>query len=54
MTLVSWCFIDFCLGFSGFRKVDLHIYEKKSLFGVGEYVFNSSAVCIHECHQRFE
>ena len=32
---------------SEFRKVNLHVR-------VGEYVSNSRADCIHECHQGFE
>ena len=48
---VGWFFMEFCFEFSGFRKVNFHIYEEDSLFGVGESVFNSGTDCIHERHQ---
>ena len=51
---VGWFSIEFCLKFSGFRKIDLHIQESDSLFGIGECVFNSGADCIDECHQGVE
>ena len=46
--------IEFRLKFSGFRKIDLHVYESDSLFRIGVCVFNSGADYIHECHQGVE
>ena len=51
---VSGLSVKFCLAFSRFRKVDLHIQERNSFFGVGECVFNRKADCFHKCHQGFE
>ena len=48
---VGWCSVEFRFKFSGFRKVDLHVQEGDSLFGIGECVFDGGADCIHECHQ---
>ena len=48
---VGWFSIEFRLTFSGFRKIDLHVQESDSLFRIGEFVLNSVADCIHECHQ---
>ena len=42
--------MEFRFKFPGFRKVDLHV-EWGSLFGIGEFVFDGGADCIHECHQ---
>ena len=43
-------FAEFCLKFPRFRKVNLNIYERSSLFRVGEYVFNCWADGIHGYH----
>ena len=47
----GWFSVDFRFKFSGFRKIDLHVQESDSLFGVGKCVFDGGADCIHECHQ---
>ena len=44
-------FLEFRFKLSGFRKIDLHIQESDSFFGIGECVFDGGADCIHECHQ---
>ena len=48
---VGQCSIEFRFKFSGFRKIDLHVQEGDSLFGIDEYVFDGGADCIHECHK---
>ena len=47
----GWFSVDFRFKFSGFRKIDLHVQESDSLFGVGKCVFDGGADCIHECYQ---
>ena len=44
----------FFLEFSGFKTLNFYVWERDSLFGVGECVFNTRADCIRECHQGFE
>ena len=39
---------------SGFRKVDLKFWNRKSLFGVGEGVFDCWTGCIHKCYKCFK
>ena len=48
---VGWFSIEFRFQFSVFRKIDFHVQEGDSLFGIGECVFDGGADCIHECHQ---
>ena len=40
--------------YSGFRKVALKFWKGRSLFGVGEGVFDCWACCIHKCYQCFK
>ena len=46
-------FLKFCLEISGFRKVNLHVSERKFVQSRRMCV-NSRADCIHKCHQGFE
>ena len=51
---VGWFSIEFRFKLYGFRKIDLHVQESDSLFGIGECVFVDGADYIHECHQGVE
>ena len=48
---VKQCHAVLSFKFPGFRKIDLHVQESDSLFGVGECVLDGGADCIHECDQ---
>ena len=48
---VKQCHAVLSFKFSGFRKIDLHVQESHSLFGIAGCVLDGEADCIQECDQ---